>query len=107
MPSAHIPGAIGLNWKNDLQDPLRRDFLGPEEFGELLSSRGVSDAHTVVLYGDRNNWFAAYTYWYLKYYGHDDVVLLNGPREKWISDGRSTTAELPSHPRGAFTCEAR
>ena len=103
--AAHIPGAIGLDWKDDLQDPLRRDFLGPEEFGELLSRRGVSNGHTVVLYGDRNNWFAAYTYWYLKYYGHDDVVLLNGPREKWISDGRSTTTELPSHPRGAFTAK--
>jgi len=103
--AAHIPGAIGLDWKEDLQDPLRRDFLGPEEFGELLSSRGVSNDQTVVLYGDRNNWFAAYTYWYLKYYGHDDVVLLNGPREKWISDGRSTTAEVPSHPRGSFTAK--
>ena len=100
---AHIPGAIGLDWQKDLQDPVRRDFLGPQAFGELFATHGVSDDHTIVLYGDRNNWFAAYTYWYLKYYGHDQVLLLNGPREKWISDGRPTTAELPSHAPASFT----
>ena len=88
---AHIPGAIGFDWKKDLQDQVKRDFLGPEEFGELFGSRGISNDHTIVLYGDRNNWFAAYTYWYLKYYGHDNVKLVNGPREKWISEGRPTT----------------
>jgi hypothetical protein len=61
---AHIPGAIGFDWKKDLQDQVKRDFLGPEEFGELFGSRGISNDHTIVLYGDRNNWFAAYTYWY-------------------------------------------
>ena len=88
---AHIPGAIGFDWKKDLQDQVKRDFLGPEEFGELFGSRGISSDHTIVLYGDRNNWFAAYTYWYLKYYGHDNVKLMNGPREKWISEGRPTS----------------
>jgi thiosulfate/3-mercaptopyruvate sulfurtransferase len=102
---AHIPGAIGFDWKADLQDPVRRDFLGPQAFGELFGSRGVSNDHTIVLYGDRNNWFAAYTYWYLKYYGHDKVLLLNGPREKWIADGRPTTAEVPSHPAVSFTAQ--
>ena len=100
---AHIPGAIGFDWQKDLQDPIRRDFLGPQAFGELFATHGVSSDHTIVLYGDRNNWFAAYTYWYLKYYGHDQVLLLNGPREKWISDGRPTTAELPSHAPASFT----
>ncbi|MBI5105293.1 MAG: sulfurtransferase [Solirubrobacterales bacterium] len=99
----HIPGAIGLDWRKDLQDQVRRDFLGPEDFGALLGSRGISNEHTVVLYGDRNNWFAAYTYWYLKYYGHDAVKLVNGPREKWIGEGRPTTTELPSHPPATFT----
>jgi thiosulfate/3-mercaptopyruvate sulfurtransferase len=99
---AHIPGAIGFDWKKDLQDQVKRDFLGPEEFGALFGSRGISNDHTVVLYGDRNNWFAAYTYWYLKYYGHDDVKLMNGPREKWIDEGRPTTNELPSHPAAKF-----
>jgi thiosulfate/3-mercaptopyruvate sulfurtransferase len=93
---AHIPDAIGFDWKKDLQDQVKRDFLGPEEFGELFGRRGISNQHQIVLYGDRNNWFAAYTYWYLKYYGHDDVKLLNGPREKWISEGRATTTEVPS-----------
>src|SRR6188472_3219264 len=100
---AHIPGAIGFDWKKDLQDQVKRDFLGPEEFGALFGSRGISDEHTIVLYGDRNNWFAAYTYWYLKYYGHDDVKLMNGPREKWIVEGRPTTTDLPGHPPATFT----
>ncbi|HEU4658032.1 MAG TPA: sulfurtransferase [Capillimicrobium sp.] len=100
---AHIPGAIGFDWRKDLQDQVKRDFLGPEDFGRLFGERGISDDHTIVLYGDRNNWFAAYTYWYLKYYGHDDVKLMNGPREKWIAEGRPTTDEVPSHPAATFT----
>jgi thiosulfate/3-mercaptopyruvate sulfurtransferase len=103
---AHIPGAVGFDWKRDLQDPVRRDFLGPEDFGALFGSRGISGEHTIVLYGDRNNWFAAYTYWYLKYYGHDKVLLLNGPREKWIADGRPTTAEVPARPAASFTARS-
>jgi thiosulfate/3-mercaptopyruvate sulfurtransferase len=99
---AHIPGAIGFDWRNDLQDQVKRDFLSPEEFGKLFGSRGVSNDHLVILYGDRNNWFAAYTYWYLKYYGHDKVKLLNGPRERWISEGRPTSSEAPNHPPAEF-----
>jgi thiosulfate/3-mercaptopyruvate sulfurtransferase len=102
---AHIPGAIGFDWKTDLQDPVRRDFLGPEAFGELLGSRGISDEHQIVLYGDRNNWFAAYTYWYLKYYGHEDVKLLNGPREKWIAEDRATTSDVPSYEPQSFIAQ--
>jgi len=99
---AHIPGAIGFDWKAELQDPVKRDFLSAEQFGELMGSRGISNDHTVLLYGDRNNWFAAYTYWYFKYYGHDDVKLINGPREKWISEGRETTTEVPAHEPAEF-----
>jgi thiosulfate/3-mercaptopyruvate sulfurtransferase len=102
---AHIPGAIGLDWKNDLQDQVKRDFLGPQEFGELFGSRGISNEHTIVLYGDRNNWFAAYTYWYLKYYGHDKVLLVNGPREKWIAEGRTSTSEVPQHAPQSFVAK--
>src|ERR687884_89248 len=102
---AHIPGAIGFDWKKDLQDQVKRDFLGPQEFGQLFGSRGVSNDHTIVLYGDRNNWFAAYTYWYFKYYGHDNVKLMNGPREKWISEGRPTSSDSPSYAPATF--EAR
>jgi thiosulfate/3-mercaptopyruvate sulfurtransferase len=100
---AHIPGAIGFDWKRDLQDQVKRDFLRPEEFGKLMGSRGISNDHTVLLYGDRNNWFAAYTYWYFRYYGHDDVKLMNGPREKWIAEERATTSEVPSYPQATFT----
>jgi thiosulfate/3-mercaptopyruvate sulfurtransferase len=99
---AHIPGAIGLDWKKDLQDQVKRDVLGPAEFGELLGSRGISNDHLIVLYGDRNNWFAAYTYWYLKYYGHDNAKLMNGPREKWISEGRPTSSDSPNYEPQQF-----
>jgi thiosulfate/3-mercaptopyruvate sulfurtransferase len=99
---SHIPGAIGFDWKKDLQDQVKRDFLGPDEFGALFGSRGISNDHTVVLYGDRNNWFAAYTYWYLHYYGHHNVKLMNGPREKWIDEGRPTTSEVPSYDSATF-----
>jgi thiosulfate/3-mercaptopyruvate sulfurtransferase len=99
---AHIPGAIGFDWKNELQDQVKRDFLGPEEFGKLMGSRGISNDHTVVLYSDRNNWFAAYTYWYFLYYGHDDVKLINGPREKWIAEGRETSSEVPNYEAAEF-----
>ena len=98
----HIPGAIGFDWRKDLQDQVERDFLSPDEFGKLMGSRGVSDDHTVVLYGDRNNWFAAYTYWYFLYYGHDKVKLINGPREKWIAEDRETETGTPSHPEASF-----
>src|SRR3954462_11560226 len=99
---AHIPGAIGFDWKKDLQDQTERDFLGPEEFGALMGGRGISNDHTIVLYGDRNNWFAAYTYWYFTYYGHDKVKLVNGPREKWISEGRPHTTHAAGHHPQSF-----
>jgi thiosulfate/3-mercaptopyruvate sulfurtransferase len=103
---AHIPGAIGFDWKKDLQDQTKRDFLGPEEFGALFGSRGISNDHLIVLYGDRNNWFAAYTYWYLKYYGHDNVKLMNGPREKWIGEGRQTSSDVPAYDSATFNAQA-
>ncbi len=102
---SHIPGAIGFDWKRDLQDDVRRSFLGPERFAALMGERGISNDHTVVLYGDRNNWFAAYTYWYFKYYGHDAVRLVNGPREKWISESRAVTQDLPSFEPATFVVE--
>ena len=96
---AHIPGAIGFDWKKDLQDQVKRDFLGPEDFGELFGSRGISNDHTIVLYGDRNNWFAAYTYWYLKYYGHDNVKLRQRPARE--VDRRGPRRPRPTCPRYA------
>src|SRR5688572_400147 len=99
---AHIPGAIGFDWKRDLQDQVRRRFLGPAEFAELMGSRGISNEHTVVLYGDRNNWFAAYSYWYFRYYGHEAVKLMNGPREKWLAEERDTSETVPEYPTKDF-----
>jgi thiosulfate/3-mercaptopyruvate sulfurtransferase len=100
---AHIPGAVGFDWKTDLQDQVKRDFLSPDAFAELFGSHGISSEHMIVLYGDRNNWFAAYTYWYLHYYGHRNVRLMNGPREKWIAEERPTSTEVPAYPRAVFT----
>jgi thiosulfate/3-mercaptopyruvate sulfurtransferase len=93
----HIPGAVKLHWKDDLQDPLERDLVEKERFEELLGERGISNDTTVVLYGDKNNWFAAYAYWYLKIYGHEDVRILDGGRQKWIDESREFTSE-PAQP---------
>jgi thiosulfate/3-mercaptopyruvate sulfurtransferase len=87
----HIPGAVKLHWQDDLQDPLERDIVGKDRFEQLLGERGIGNDTTVVLYGDKNNWFAAYAYWYLKIYGHADVRILDGGRQKWIDEGRELT----------------
>jgi thiosulfate/3-mercaptopyruvate sulfurtransferase len=78
----HIPGAVRLDWKSELQDPVIRDFVNKEQFEALLSKKGISNSDTVVLYGGNNNWFAAYAYWYFKLYGHQDTKLLDGGRKK-------------------------
>jgi thiosulfate/3-mercaptopyruvate sulfurtransferase len=92
---AHAPGAIGFNWETQLQDQTQRDILEKGDFEELLGSHGISDDSTVVLYGDNSNWFAAYAYWQFKYYGHDDVRLLDGGREYWLENDYPTTSEEP------------
>jgi len=92
---SHIKNAIKLDWTQDLQDHVRRDFVSKEQFEELLGSRGVGNDHTVVLYGGNNNWFAAYAYWYFKLYGHNDVKLLDGGRKKWELDARELTNVKP------------
>jgi thiosulfate/3-mercaptopyruvate sulfurtransferase len=94
----HIAGAVKIDWKTDLQDPIRRDFVNKEQFEALLSERGISNEDTVVLYGGNNNWFAAYAYWYFKLYGHNDVRLLDGGRKKWELDARELTAETVTRP---------
>jgi thiosulfate/3-mercaptopyruvate sulfurtransferase len=96
----HIPGAVKLHWEDDLQDDLVRDVVSRGRFEELMGERGISSSSTVVLYGDKNNWFAAYAYWYLKVYGHEDVRLLDGGRQKWIEEGRELTIDVPE-PRPA------
>jgi thiosulfate/3-mercaptopyruvate sulfurtransferase len=102
----HIPGAIKLDWKKDLQDPVRRDFVNQEQFSQLLSERGISNDDTVVLYGGNNNWFAAYAYWYFKLYGHGDVKLLDGGRKKWELDARTYSTETPSRAATGYQAKA-
>ena len=97
----HIPGAVKLHWKDDLQDPLVRDVVSKRDrSSELMGERGIGNDTTVVLYGDKNNWFAAYAYWYLKVYRHEDVRLLDGGRQKWIEEGRELTV-APAAPTPA------
>jgi len=98
----HIAGAVKLDWKTDLQDPVRRDFVDAEQFGKLLSERGIANDDTVILYGGNNNWFAAYAYWYFKLYGHNDVKLLDGGRKKWELDGRPLSSDAVSRPATTY-----
>jgi thiosulfate/3-mercaptopyruvate sulfurtransferase len=98
----HIEGAVKLDWKSDLQDPLRRDFVSKEQFEELLSAKGIGNDDTVVLYGGNNNWFAAYAYWYFKLYGHSDVKLIDGGRKKWELDSRPLSSEPVSRPAAQY-----
>jgi thiosulfate/3-mercaptopyruvate sulfurtransferase len=97
----HIPGAVAVNWTADLQDPLRRDFIAPEQFAKLQDALGIEPDTTVVLYGGNNNWFAAYAYWYYKVYGHGPVRLLDGGRKLWELEGRELTTEEPTVKPGS------
>ena len=103
----HIPGAVKLHWRDDLQDPVRRDLVDRADFERLLGERGIGNDTTVVLYGDKNNWFAAYAYWYLKIYGHADVRILDGGRQKWIDEGRELTAAAPAVQPATYTAQER
>jgi thiosulfate/3-mercaptopyruvate sulfurtransferase len=103
----HIPGAVKLHWQDDLQDPVERDVVDRETFESLLGERGIDNDTAVILYGDKNNWFAAYAYWYLKVYGHGDVRILDGGRQKWIDEGRELTADAPSPERKTYKAQER
>jgi thiosulfate/3-mercaptopyruvate sulfurtransferase len=102
----HIPGAVKLDWKTDLQDQVIRDFVSKEQFEKLLSAKGIGNDDTVVLYGGNNNWFAAYAYWYFKLYGHQDVKLLDGGRKKWELDGRELSKDTVTRPATSYTAQA-
>jgi thiosulfate/3-mercaptopyruvate sulfurtransferase len=101
----HIRNAVRIDWKDDLQDPVRRDFVNKEQFEALLSKRGIGNDHTVVLYGGNNNWFAAYAYWYFKLYGHRDVKLLDGGRKRWELDSRELVTEVPERPATTYVAQ--
>jgi thiosulfate/3-mercaptopyruvate sulfurtransferase len=98
----HIRNAVKIDWKQDLQDPVRRDFVDKAGFEALLSERGISNDDTVVLYGGNNNWFAAYAYWYFRLYGHQSVKLLDGGRKKWELESRELVTEVPQRPKTSY-----
>ena len=101
----HLPGAVRLDWTTELQQPAVRDVIDKDDFGKLLSGKGIGNDDTVVLYGGNNNWFAAYAYWYFKLYGHDSVKLLDGGRKKWELDGRDLVKDDPSRPTTTYTAK--
>ena len=103
--SAHIPGAVKLDWKDDLQDQVRRDFVNAEQFSALLSQRGIANDDTVILYGGNNNWFAAYAYWYFKLYGHENVKLLDGGRKRWELDARPLNGDVVERPETNYVAK--
>ncbi len=98
----HLPGAVGFNWQTQLNDPVRRDIPTPSEMENLLSSAGIANDTTVVLYGDNNNWFACFAFWLLAYYGHERALLIDGGRKKWVAENRPLTTEVPSYPRTQY-----
>lgn len=101
--SGHIPGAVGWNWKTELQDPLIRDVVSREDFEKLLEKSGIGNDTTIIVYGDNNNWFAAWAYWLLKYYGHQDVKIIDGGRKKWIAEDRKLSIEIPEYNRANYS----
>jgi thiosulfate/3-mercaptopyruvate sulfurtransferase len=101
----HIKGAVKIDWKKDLQDPVRRDFVDRAGFEKLLSERGIGNDDTVILYGGNNNWFAAYAYWYFTLYGHQSVQLLDGGRKKWELDSREMVTDVPTRPATPYRAQ--
>jgi thiosulfate/3-mercaptopyruvate sulfurtransferase len=98
----HVPGAVAWNWTTQLCDTLRRDIIPKDQFERLMSESGVGNDTTVVLYGDNNNWFAAWALWQMKVYGHKDVRLMNGGRKKWLAEGRELSTDTPSYPEASY-----
>ncbi|MEU7693092.1 sulfurtransferase [Microbispora hainanensis] len=101
----HIRGAVKIDWRADLQDPVRRDFVDKAGFEALLSSRGIANDDTVILYGGNNNWFAAYAYWYFKVYGHENVKLLDGGRKKWELESRELVTDVVERPATQYVAK--
>jgi thiosulfate/3-mercaptopyruvate sulfurtransferase len=98
----HVPGAVALHWKDEMQQPVVRDVIKQDDFEALMGRKGISNDTTVVLYGDKNNWFAAYAYWYMKLYGHDDVRIMDGGRQKWIDEGRELSTDVPAPGQASY-----
>lgn len=105
--SGHIPGAVEVDWTRDLNDPVRRDYLGREGFEALMRRIGVSPDTTVVFYGDRNNWWATYAYWVFQLFGHDKAKVMDGGRIKWVNEGRTLTKDVPAYPASTYQASER
>jgi thiosulfate/3-mercaptopyruvate sulfurtransferase len=101
----HVPGAVGWNWQSQLQQSVRRDVLSKEEMEQLLGQAGVDNNTTVVLYGDNNNWFACWAFWQMKYYGHENVKVMDGGRAKWVAENRPTTTDAPNITSKTYTAK--
>ena len=100
--NGHIAGAVAFNWQTQLQDQINRDIISQTGLEALLSTLGITPDTHIVLYGDNNNWFAAYAFWLLKYYGHENVSLIDGGRKKWLDEGRPTTTDVPNYPATSY-----
>ncbi len=105
--TGHIPGAVKIDWVQDLNDPVVHDYLDSDRFAALMRVKGISNDTTVVLYGDKHNWWATYAFWVFKLFGHRDVRIMNGGRAKWIAEGRPLTREVPSYPPGNYVAPPR
>jgi thiosulfate/3-mercaptopyruvate sulfurtransferase len=103
----HVPNAVKIDWVEDLNDPLMRDYLDPEHFASLMADKGISPETTVVFYGDRNNWWATYALWVFRLFGHDNVKVMDGGRVKWEAEGREMTQEVPSFPAAEYPTPQR
>ena len=101
--TGHVPGAVKVDWQNELQHQVVRDYVNQQAFGDLIGSKGISNNHTVVFYGDKNNWWACYALWVFKMYGHADCRVMNGGRQKWIDEGRELSTERPAYAAETYT----
>ena len=106
-PSGHIPGAVEVDWTRDLNDPVRRDYLGREGFEALMRRIGATRDTTVIFYGDKNNWWASYAFWVFQLFGHDKAKIMDGGRIKWVNEGREVSKEVPSYPASDYTAPER
>jgi thiosulfate/3-mercaptopyruvate sulfurtransferase len=104
--TGHIPGAVKVDWQNELQHQVVRDYVNQQAFGDLIGRKGISNNQTVVFYGDKNNWWACYALWVFKMYGHADCRVMNGGRQKWIDEGRELSTERPSYAAETYTAAA-
>ena len=103
----HVPGAVKIDWHVDLQDQVRREYIDQQGFQTLLSSRGIANDTTVIFYGDKNNWWACYAFWVFKLFGHEKCLIMNGGRQKWISENRPLSKDAPNYPRANYSAPAR